>query len=292
MGRIAKRVVAKLAGMSNSNIIDLSLHLDAKRDAEELIKSVKSVDKLIQKGYDPLHAVYISTQNMVSLIAEGISTLPELRPYARIVGKAEDEYMPDGPPFSPLTRSYFTSWAFFDVQFGPDMETIGSCIKELELILGLPAHMQDVIQMMTSSRMGIYEHCGHQGSLVLLRDVVDQKIYPCYPSSGYLGKKSQLWFVRLMPPFYEVADYHVVFTTPYVLLSQKSEWESYFSRVIKKIQQPGPRSLSQSLELLFKQGLDVNYWNEYIFQAYSGAEHTVIYLAGMPDQPDSMPHSS
>ena len=291
MKRIANRVAITLTRGPRSKIIDLIPHLDAKRDAAELSKSVKGVPELIQQGHDPLHAVYISTQNLVSLVTEGISMLPELAPYAKIAGKAEDEYMPDGPPFSPLTRSYFTTWAFFDLRFGPDQETIGSCLEELSSILAIPAEMQDVIHKMTTSRMGIYEHCGYQGSMVLLQDIVDQKTYRCFPGSRYREKKGQLWFIRLMPPCQGVGDYHIGFTTPYVLSSQKIEWENYFSRVIQKLPGKGPRSLSQSMELLFKYGLNVNYWNEYIFQAYAGAETTAIYLTGIPDQPDSMPHS-
>lgn len=291
MGRIAKRVAKTLNKRPHSKIIDLTPHLDAKRNAGELSKSIKGVPELIQQGHDPLHAVYISTQNLVSLVAEGISMFPALDPYAKIAGKSEDDYMPDGPPFSPLTRSYFTAWAFFDLQFGPDRETIGSCIEELGAILAIPTEMQDVIHTMTASRMGIYEHCGHQGSMALLQDIVDQKTYRCFTGSRYRGKKGQLWFIRLMPPFLGVGDYHVGFTTPYVLSSQRREWEDYLNRTVQKIPKKGPMSIEQSVELLFKYGLNNNYWNEYIFQSYYNSETTAIYLTGIPDQPESMPHS-
>ena len=33
--------------------------------------------------------------------------------------------MPSYPPISPVTTSYFTMWAFFDVLFGQSHETIG-----------------------------------------------------------------------------------------------------------------------------------------------------------------------
>ena len=31
---------------------------------------------------------------------------------------AEDIYMPSGPPMSPLTKSYFLYWGFFDLCLG------------------------------------------------------------------------------------------------------------------------------------------------------------------------------
>src|SRR5213079_2244159 len=85
---------------------------------------------------DPLHAVYIAVQNATSVFAERVSVLTEFKPYYQVVAKAEDEYMPDAPPMSPLTRSYFTTWAFFDLRFGPDRETIGSCLLEVGATLG------------------------------------------------------------------------------------------------------------------------------------------------------------
>ena len=91
-------------------------------------KDVHDVQSLVAQGYDPLHAVYIAVQNITSVFAECVSVLPELKSYYKTVGDAEEEYMPAGPPMSPLTRSYFTTWAFFDFRFGGDHETIGTCL--------------------------------------------------------------------------------------------------------------------------------------------------------------------
>jgi len=88
---------------------------------------VKNIHHLVEhEGYDPLHAAYIAAQNLLAFFAESVSTFDEFAAYCDIVGAAEDAYMPGGPPFSPLTVSYFTTWALFDVRFGPDQETIGT----------------------------------------------------------------------------------------------------------------------------------------------------------------------
>jgi len=41
-----------------------------------------------------------------------------------------------------------------------------------------------------------------------------------------------------------------------------------------------------------KYGLDRNYWHEFVFQAYLNHRYDVIFLAGLPDVPESLPHSS
>ena len=70
-----------------------------------------NIEKLIKDGFDPIHAAYIFVQHITSYFAEGVSQLPEMKNYAKIVIKAEDEYLPLGPPMSPLTTNFFTTWA-------------------------------------------------------------------------------------------------------------------------------------------------------------------------------------
>ena len=53
----------------------------------------------------------------------------------------EDDYLPDGPPMSPLTRSYFTSWAFFDHRIGKTTDTLASCLIDANDIIWMnPDH--------------------------------------------------------------------------------------------------------------------------------------------------------
>ncbi len=79
--------------------------------------------------------------------------------FVRIVGAAEDEYMPSGPPMSPLTVSCFTIWALFDVRFGSSRETMGSCILRVAPEFVCPSWLIDAVQRMQRSRMGFYVHC-------------------------------------------------------------------------------------------------------------------------------------
>jgi hypothetical protein len=44
-----------------------------------------------------------------------LAELPELSKLAERIAAAEEEYMAEGPPMSPITRSYFNDWTLFDL---------------------------------------------------------------------------------------------------------------------------------------------------------------------------------
>ena len=161
-------------------------------------KDVRDVETLVKDGHDPLHAVYISVQNITSVFAECVSVLPELEPYNDVIAAAEDEYMPDAPPMSPLTRSYFTTWAFFDFRFGDGMETIGTCLLDVSDRLGLNPGLVEGIRLFQESRMGIYEHVGTQGGRVRLRELVTGRGFDTLCTSGYGGVAGGTLTVRAL----------------------------------------------------------------------------------------------
>src|SRR2546429_5655599 len=61
---------------------------------------------------------------------------------------------------SPLTKSYFTCWAFFDACAGPANETIGTTILETGAAFGMHPELLRLIRLMQDSRMGFYIHRG------------------------------------------------------------------------------------------------------------------------------------
>ncbi|MEO5363304.1 MAG: hypothetical protein H7838_06730 [Magnetococcus sp. DMHC-8] len=291
MGRIAQKILHSFEKSRSMEVVDFGAHLAAKKRSDEYQSHLHTMELLLQRGFDPLHAQYIAAQNLVSLLCEELTMLPVLKPFVRIVSEAETLYMPDGPPFSPLTRSYFTCWAFFDLLFGRDRESIAGCIQELGHDLAIDTQFLAVIRLLQASRMGIYEHAGVADSEVLLRDIVDGRSCYCYVPTGYLGKKDQLWYVRLLPPLPGYA-YHLAFTTPYVLMSSKEEWQGFLQRTIPLLKAPPrPRPVSEAMYDLLKHGLAPHYWLEYISLAYVGAQDNAIFLSGIPDQMESLPNA-
>jgi hypothetical protein len=233
---------------------------------------------------DPGFAAYLYPQIQLSLISEQLSTLKEMAPLADMVSQAEDLYMPEGPPMSPLTRSYFTGWALFDACVGEARETIGTTILEIGAALGMHADLLRLIRLMQDSRMGFYIHRGKEGKLTVLEDIITGAVCRATLTSGDCGNKGELWYARVLPPPIPGCP-EVVFTTPYVLAQpQLPEWRKYFRRAV-------PGAGPGDYERHVKYGPTRDYWNEFIFEGYMNHRPEAIYLAGLPDIPESRPHS-
>jgi hypothetical protein len=248
------------------------------------------IAKLIAQGYDPVHAAYIFVHHITSVFSENVSRFPEMRTYAKEVGEAEDEYMPSGPPMSPLTTSYFSCWAFFDHRIGQSTDTLAGCLIEANDTICMNPHQLDALRKMSQSRMGIYEHRGMEGKHVRLRELVTDLEFVSHSTSGYRGKIGELWYARLFPPLEpELATYHIVFTTPYVLIGQsKNDWMAYLKRSVVGMK---AQSETDVLHRLLKFGLTKNHWNEFIFLAYHHHQEDAIFLGGNPDLEATLPHA-
>jgi hypothetical protein len=247
-----------------------------------------SVEKFVQEGLDPVHAAYAFVQHITSFFSEGVSQLPEMKKFARIVAKAEDEYLPSGPPMSPLTTSFFTTWAFYDLRFDGS-DTLASCLIEANDLACMNPDQLDALQKLAASRMGIYEHVGRDGPHVRLRELVTDADFTCHNASGYRGRTGELWYVRLLPPLLpELAAYHIAFTTPYILLASKDDWAQFLRRGMS---QARGRTDKDGLHWFLKYGPDRNYWNEFVFKAYHRHQRDAIFLAGIPDLEATLPHA-
>jgi hypothetical protein len=287
MGQISRKLASRF---SNSSRYRKPFIEEAKRirESTQIPKDVQSIDQLVNKGLDPLHAAYAAVQNVTSFFAEQVAQLDELEPYYQVVTSAEDEYIPGGPPLSPVTNSYFSMWALFDARFGPDLETIGACLLDTGADLGMNGGMLNVTRLLQNSRMGIYVSCGMDGSKILLRELLTDQVFLCHSASGYAGNEGELWYVRLCPPVIDQIDYHVAITTPYILLGAgKTDWIAYLSKQLL-----GAGDHKQALHDFLKHGPTLNHWNEFIFQAYHHHQHDAIYLAGLPDVKGSRPHGN
>ena len=285
MGDISRKLHQKLASKADR----LPTKESKRRPGEPLPGGIRDVAMLIKDGLNPIHAVYAYIQQISSHFAEGVSQLPEMKSYAKLAGDAQEEYMPLGPPMSPLTGSYFTCWAFYDLRFGKDGDTIGQCQIDANDIFLLNSDQLEALKKLSESRMGIYEHVGTEGGLVNLRELITGNEFPCLSTSGYQGRSGELWYVRrLPPPLPELATFHVLFTTPYILIeSTKHDWTQFLKRTLLKVEgQDEPDRLHQ----LLKFGLGRNYWNEFVFKAYQGHQGNAIFLTGIPDLKATLPH--
>jgi hypothetical protein len=126
---ISRKVLSGLRKTINRKVIDISELKNAKIHAENLEKSVITEKELAV--LNPLHGVYAYGQNKISVFIEQIAELPALSKLTNAYADAGDIYMPSGPPMSPLTKSYFLCWGFFDLCVGIKKESFGTVIIDI-----------------------------------------------------------------------------------------------------------------------------------------------------------------
>jgi hypothetical protein len=154
MGDISRQLRGKLKAMASNLLLPTSSK--GRRPSHQ----TPDIGKMIAAGMDPVHAAYVFVHHIASVFAENISQLPEMQTFRKEIGRAEDEYMPNGPPMSPLTRSYFTSWTLFDHRIGRTTDTLAVCLIDANDIIWMNPDQLDALKKINASRMGIYEHQG------------------------------------------------------------------------------------------------------------------------------------
>lgn len=285
---IADKLLRMMKRYSRDKVVDLAAVVSGRNYADELERTIVSPEALAK--FHSAHAAYVYAQNVVSVLSEQLTGLKEMNSFARLIGKADEEYMPSGPPMSPLTKSYFTCWAFFDACVGTGKETVGSVGIAVASTFGMHSELVRVIGLMQQSRMGIYVHQGVDKDAVLLRELVTGHSVRAISPAGYMGQKGELWYVRVLPPPFPAMREHVVFTTPYLLLkANEYEWQSYFRRTLPDA---SPEARIEAYENHMKYGPSRKYWHEFVMDAYVNFRSEVIYLTGLPDVPASLPYSS
>ena len=285
---IADKLVKKMHRYIRGNVVDLAAVMAGREYAEALQKDVVTREDLVK--YHPAHATYVHAQNQTSVMVEQLASLPEMERLDRLVTKASDDYMPSGPPMSPLTASFFTCWAFFDVCVGVAHETFGTTTMAVGEAFGMHDELVRVIGLMQDSRMGVYVHEGADRDRVVLRELVTNRVCSAISPAGYRGRAGELWYARVLPPPVPGLEEHVVFTTPYLLIQpSEREWLSYFQRTLPDA--PLDARIA-AYERHMKFGPARDYWTEFVLEAYVNHRHDVIFLRGLPDVAESRPHAA
>jgi hypothetical protein len=290
---IAVKLVATMRRSLRPGVVKLRAFVQGRQMARKQLAEVKSIKSLVATGHDPLHAAYLHGQNYLSVFGELASRLSEFETYRAVVARAEETYVPGWPPMSPVSVSFFTSWALLDLFLGETNDTICSCALEVGKVFGMSDELALTLEVMGESAMGIYEHLGGHDGVVGLRNIVDGQTYPCIVPSNYVGRPGELWYVRLLPPLNASFNYGVAFTSPYVLLdTTKADWLAFLDRQERMLFQVG--AVDDPVirrKAILKQGPEPNYWNEYVFLAYHDAPAGAITPCGIPDIPASLPHA-
>ncbi len=283
-GPVARKVLKAVRRLRGSKVVDLLARERGHQVAELLGESISTPAELAD--LDRSHAVYVYVHNVLGVLVEQLTALEELDRFSDAIEAAQEEYMPSGPPMSPLTTSCFTSWCYFDLAFGIHRETLASIVLAAGRDLKMDPGFLDVLGLMQQSRLGIYRNGPEEDGRAVLHELVTAHTIRCHVPTGTLGNSPKLWLLRVMPPPAHGMD-AVVFTTPYVITRpDESAWRGYFDRVLA-----GTSDTVRAYEGHMKYGPTRHHWNEYIFEAYWNHMPGAIFLAGLPDDPTSRPHS-
>jgi hypothetical protein len=287
LGPIAQRLLKSLSKLRHQKVIDFAAFSAGKRYAEASQTNVVSAERLAE--LHPLHAHYVAIQNQVSVMCEQLIALPQLARLSKVLSNAEDTYLPSGPPMSPLTSSYFFYWSTFDAAVGIRKETLGTCLIALLKRLESDPEFVRLVEIMQGSHMGLYLRLRVEDKCVWLRDLGTGLDVSCLVPAGYLGRPDEVWLARVFPPPSAEFRDSIVITTPYVIVHpQAPDWYTFLERTLPKLKCSTPH---EAYERLMKYGLSLNYWNDYILEAYAGAETSAVFLRGLPDIDLSRPHS-
>ena len=143
---IARQIAKNIEKIQQRKIIDLEEWHQARHRAENLEATVASDEKLSR--LDPLHALYVYAQDMMDILAQQLVHLPECRKLAAAFAEAVEVYRPSYPPESPITLSYFSCWALFDLEVGLARETIADVVIAVSAKLGINANMLGLYRTM------------------------------------------------------------------------------------------------------------------------------------------------
>lgn len=188
-GPIARKVIASAQYHLQKKVTNLSDWSDARIRAEDFQKTIISENKLTE--YDPVHGLYIYGQNQLSVLIEQLSDLPMLEKLVDAYAKAQEDYMPSGPPMSPLT-TYFTCWGFFDLcSGGAKRETLGTIATDVCKFLNTDEGLIALFETMQASRIGIFRHEGTSGDHLFLRELITSREIKAISPSGYFGNPGE-----------------------------------------------------------------------------------------------------
>ncbi len=263
----------------------------------------------IPAGVEEFFAHYLA----ITRAAFELLNAPQFDRLARFYDAVEEHYMPGGPPVSPVYDSFAAQLTGGSVPQGVAGETPYSVLARLLLRDPSRARLQRMAQSLSDARFDLYR--------VLAADEEHAELEPVRGGSAFS--------VRLLDPGLRAGDFGLmrvlgfedafyIADSPYLLTASVEEWRDHCARVVARQQTPAapsaPKSGSKSgkkdktrkrrkngadasrkdpeqiLAHYFKFGLSERYWLDYVRDAYAGERRGIVFLAGVPDRPELLPH--
>jgi hypothetical protein len=246
--------------------------------------------------------------------ATALLAAPAFRSLARFHDEVEDEYMPGGPPQSPVYDSFAMQFVLGSVPQGIGNETPHSVLARLLLRDPSRARLQRMAQSLADARFELYRVKSATSSRAELEPVRGSGALRVWLTGPFLCA-GDFGLMRVLPFDNElfIAD------SPYLLKASERDWLDHLDRIVSQRTPSPATSSAKSAKLSSKEqarrrqkdkakaarnepeevikrylqfGLSDRYWFDYIMDAYAGERRGIVFLAGVPDRPELLPHSA
>ena len=241
---------------------------------------------------------------------------PQFERLSRMYDRFAKEFMPGGPPMSPVYDSYATQHMLSEVPQGVANETPYSVLARLTS--GQPQHDQAhrLARALADSHLDLYRVTRAEGLSAELERMRGEGTLSVGLTGPFLRTGDRM-LARVLPfgSGFFIAD------SPYLLKAPDAEWLEYLARASGEAGSKGAsgeasrggssaKLTSKQLARLrqkkkaaaaqqapeavvvrhLKYGRSERYWLDYIMDGYAGERRGIVFLAGIPDRPETLPH--
>jgi hypothetical protein len=239
---------------------------------------------------------------------------PAFETLARFHDAIEDEYMPGGPPQSPVYDSFAMQHVLGSVRQGVGNETPYSVLARLLQRDPSYSRLQRMAQSLAEARPELYRVKSANDDAAEVEPVRGGGVLRVRLTGPFL-RPNDFGLMRVLP----FDDELFIADSPYLLQASEQDWHEHLARVVSQQQAPAAASASnRASKLSSKQqarqrqkekakaalndpeqiirrylqfGLSNRYWLDFVMDAYAGERRGIVFLAGVPDRPEALPHS-
>lgn len=218
--------------------------------------------------------ILITLTQLMSVILEHEA----MNNFASVINKTFKKYASKkDKSISPI---FISLWSLYDARVPQDEGTFARLLLELREDFSLDNEIVQIIKLSSPSYPMIYQYLGLEKGLVILKDIITDKIYHVY-HADYHGAIGEIWYARLLAPINN-HDPYVTLSPPYIFKNeQESDWLEYLQNHGITKRDPHVRI---KLENYMKYGPSLNYWHDYLIQAFEKEiPSQCIYLNGLPE---------
>lgn len=240
---------------------------------------------------------------------------PQFERLARLHEALEEELMPGGPPMSPVYDSYIAQHVLGQIPHGLAGETPLSVLARLTKNDPSRMVLHEMAQALATAHPDLYRVTRCEGLTATLEPIRGGPALAVRLTGPFLRADD-----RVLARVLRFRGSSFIADSPYLLLASEEDWLAYLARAAGA-QSPGtpsraegsstkqklsPKQLARQRQeqksaaaskapdhevaRLLKHGRSERYWLDFVVDGYAGERNGIVYLAGVPDQPETLPH--